>query len=307
MEINIIKNRWFNLVSVKARIFMVFLLLMSASISELSANEINFTKKEKIFLITEFKSDKFSWTYLRKIFGHRKLKKIPIVINKNIVNLDPVDHYKDFLSPYSIYQANRFLKRWRTLLKRASQKYLVNKEVIVAVLLVETGLGNIMGDYPVISVFSSIIIEYENRKIKMAKIAEPTDRQQYELKRLSQKDQWARSQMKALLTIIKRQKKSPFYYKGSYAGAFGIPQFLPTSYLKWGVDSDNNGTVNLYWYPDAIYSVANYLKNHGWKPGLDRKSQEKVIWEYNHSKTYVNTVLNAARKLMKRNEKYSKK
>jgi membrane-bound lytic murein transglycosylase B len=307
MEINIIKNRWFNLVSVKASIFMVFLLLMSASMSELSANEINFTKKEKIFLITEFKSDKFSRTYLRKIFGHRKFKKIPIVINKNIVNLDPVDHYKDFLSPYSIYQANRFLKRWRTLLKRASQKYLVNKEVIVAVLLVETGLGNIMGDYPVVSVFSSIIIEYENRKIKMAEIAEPTDRQQYELKRLSQKDQWARNQMKALLTIIKRQKKSPFYYKGSYAGAFGIPQFLPTSYLKWGVDSDNNGTVNLYWYPDAIYSVANYLKNHGWKPGLDRKSQEKVIWEYNHSKTYVNTVLSAARKLMKRNEKYSKK
>jgi membrane-bound lytic murein transglycosylase B len=307
MEIKIIKNRWFNLVSIKASIFMVFLLLVAASISELSANEINFTKKEKIFLITEFKSEKFSWTYLRKIFGHQKLKKIPIVINKNIVNLDPVDHYKDFLSPYSIYQANRFLKRWRTLLKRASQKYLVNKEVIVAVLLVETGLGNIMGDYPVISVFSSIIIEYENRKIKMTKITQPTERQQYELKRLSHKDRWARSQMKALLTIIKRQKQNPFYYKGSYAGAFGIPQFLPTSYLKWGVDSDNSGSVNLYWYPDAIYSVANYLKKHGWKPGLDRKSQEKVIWEYNHSKTYVNTVLNAARKLMKRNEKYSKK
>lgn len=307
MEIKTISHRRYILINTRAGIILIFLLTLMMGVSELSAKEVRFTKKEISFLISEFKTEEFNQTYLRKIFGHQKFKKIPIVINKNIVNLDPVDHYKNFLSPYSIFLGNRFLKRWRTLLKRASQKYLVNKEVIVAVLLVETGLGNVMGDFPVISVFSSIIVEYEIRKTKMAKTFKPTERQKYELKRLARKDQWARSQMKALLTIIKQQKQSPFYYKGSYAGAFGIPQFLPTSYLKWGVDSDNSGSVNLYWYPDAIYSVANYLKKHGWKPGLDRKSQEKVIWEYNHSKTYVNTVLSAARKLMIGNEKYSKK
>ena len=303
----LIKDRWFNLQLRKFGSCFFVLFLVTGFSFGLFAKSVNFNKNEKNFLIQEFKSEVFSQIYLNKIFYHSKLKKISIVVEKNIVNLDPVDHYKDFLSPYSIYLGSRFLKRWRTLLKRASQKYLVNKELIVAILLVETGLGNVMGDFPVISVFSSIIVEYENRKIKMATTEKPTERQIYELKRLSRKDRWARNQMKALLTIIMRQKQSPFYYKGSYAGAFGIPQFLPTSYLKWGIDSDNSGSVNLYWYPDSIYSVANYLKEHGWKPGLSIEEQEKVIWEYNHSKTYVDTILKAAGKLKIRNGKYTKK
>lgn len=302
-----IRNRWYNLGFVKISSCLILLILIMGFINALTAKGIRFNQKERNFLIQEFKSEAFSQIYLSKIFGHRQLKKIPIVIKKNIVNLDPVDHYKSFLSPYSIYLGHRFLKRWRTLLKRASQKYLVDKELIVAILLVETGLGNVLGDYPVISVFSSIIIEYENRKLKIANIENPSERQIYELKRLADKDRFARNQLTALLTIIMRQKQSPFYYKGSYAGAFGIPQFLPTSYLNWGVDSDNSGSVNIYWYPDSIYSVANYLREHGWKPGLSKVAQEKVIWEYNHSKTYVDTVLKAARKLKIRNEKYSKK
>jgi len=302
-----IRDRWFNCQLVKISACLSVLFLVAGFTYKLTAKGISFNETERNYLIQEFKSDEFSQIYLNKIFGHQELKKIPIVIEKNIVNLDPVNHYKNFLSPYSIYLGIRFLKRWRTLLKKASQKYLVNKELIVAVLLVETGLGNVMGNYSVISVFSSIIIEYEHRKIKIAQMEKPSDRQLYELKRLSKKSRWAHNQMTALLTIIMDQKQSPFYYKGSFAGAFGIPQFLPTSYLKWGVDSDNSGSVNIYWYPDSIYSVANYLREHGWKPGLSKENQEKVIWEYNHSQTYVDTVLEAARKLKIRSEKYSKK
>jgi membrane-bound lytic murein transglycosylase B len=115
--------------------------------------------------------------------------------------------------------------------------------------------------------------------------------------RLSVKAEWAKQELAALLKIILQTKQNPIRFLGSFAGAFGIPQFLPTSYIKWGYDSDNNGTVNLFLVPDAIYSTANYLKAHGWKKGLYLESNKEVIYTYNNSDIYVETVLNIAKKI----------
>ena len=83
--------------------------------------------------------------------------------------------------------------------------------------------------------------------------------------------------------------------KGSYGGAFGIPQFLPTSYLKYGVDGNRDGTVSLYDMRDAIHSTAYFLSRHGWKADLTDEAQAEVIWHYNHSDAYVQAVLHLKR------------
>jgi len=95
----------------------------------------------------------------------------------------------------------------------------------------------------------------------------------------------------AAFTIAKRLRIDPLEIRGSGAGAFGLPQFLPTNYLKFGVDADGNGRVSLFDPDDAISSCANYLKGHGWRPGLSRRDKRKVIWNYNHSEPYVDAVL----------------
>src|SRR5262249_25506728 len=79
--------------------------------------------------------------------------------------------------------------------------------------------------------------------------------------------------------------------RGSGSGALGIPQFLPRSYLWYGVDGDGDGSISLYDADDAIPSCAKYLQHYGWKPGLSRKEQRNVIWGYNHSDAYIDTVL----------------
>ena len=104
--------------------------------------------------------------------------------------------------------------------------------------------------------------------------------------------------MKALLEISQRYKVDLFSLKGSYAGAFGMAQFLPSSYLKWAVSRDGNSMPDLFAAQDAIYSVANYLKAHGYKYG-DEEAIKHSIWSYNHSDVYVDTVLGAARKMKK--------
>ena len=258
---------------------------------------IAFTWSERRYLLRQFSDGGYSYRFLAKVFLNKKLQKIPSIVRQNIVNKVPKNSYDDFVSSYSIDRAVRFSRKWRTLLSKASRKFQVEKEVIVAILLVETGLGTIRGDYHVASVFSSIIAE-NYAKVRELR-SKPTlgKRERYELNRLNSKDRWARKEMAALLKIIKKTRHDPFHFKGSYAGAFGISQFLPSSYLEWGFDADNNGSVNLYWFPDAIYSVGNYLKAHGWKFGLTEKRKEKIIWKYNHSKRYVDTVLLAARKI----------
>jgi membrane-bound lytic murein transglycosylase B len=89
----------------------------------------------------------------------------------------------------------------------------------------------------------------------------------------------------------------PVNINGSYAGAMGICQFMPSNILTLAVDGDGNGSVDLFTHADAIASVANYLKKHGWKPGLNREQKFKAVYHYNHSKYYVNTVLDIAQLL----------
>lgn len=254
-------------------------------------------------LITWFSDEGFDRLFLETVFMNNRLKKIPVVVSRNVNNAENKDNYRQFLSPYSIQLAKRFSRRWRTMLKRASLQFEVDKEVIVAILLVETGFGNVLGKYPVISVFASILLENEDhmRRCRQKSVGDCENLRLNE--RLQKKADWAKQELKALLTIVKDTGHSPYRFKGSYAGAFGIPQFLPSSYLKWGYDSDQNGSVNLFLFPDTIYSIANYLKSHGWQKGLERESNKDVIWMYNHSQTYVETVYSVAMKIREPEQK----
>lgn len=257
----------------------------------------SFSQKDRYYLLKSFENSGFEKIFLKKIFFDARFKKITAVVAKNVVNIENPRNYAGFFSPYSLKLAHRFSRKWRTILKRAARKFKVDKEILVAILLIETGLGNVKGNYPIISVFSTILLENNknnNQGLQQKKITKEEYNRQ---KILQEKIKWAKSELHALLKILEQSKQNPFLLKGSFAGAFGIPQFLPSSYLKWGFDSDSNGSVNLYLFPDAIYSAANYLKSHGWKKGLYQQSNKDVLWQYNHSNVYVDAVLEVARRL----------
>jgi len=83
----------------------------------------------------------------------------------------------------------------------------------------------------------------------------------------------------------------PVKINGSFAGAMGIAQFMPSNIEPLARDGNNDGKIDLFDDADAIASIAYYLKKHGWRPGIDRQQAEKVIYHYNHSKRYVEAVL----------------
>jgi membrane-bound lytic murein transglycosylase B len=96
----------------------------------------------------------------------------------------------------------------------------------------------------------------------------------------------------ATIKLADLNRVHPLEIKGSYAGAIGYPQFLPNNVFVYGVDTNGNGVIDLHNAPDAIHSIGNFLKQHGWKKkNYTKAEKEKIILHYNRSTPYAQTVV----------------
>ena len=223
------------------------------------------------------------------------------IVAKNLKQSEYKAAYERFLAPASVKKATAFLRENRTWLDEVTSGYGVGPEVVVAIFLVESDLGRYPGRYPLLKVFSSLALcdrkEYVDQVYRKLKPAYPKLDYAWLQRRARKKAAWGYRQLVALVKLADRLEVEKV--RGSWAGAFGICQFIPTSCLTYAVDGSGDGRIDLYDFEDAAASVANYLKINGWRPGLDRKAREKVVWSYNHSKLYCATVVELTRRLEK--------
>jgi membrane-bound lytic murein transglycosylase B len=205
----------------------------------------------------------------------------------------------------AVAKTKTFLRDNDEVLSRAELKFNVPKEILAALLYVETRHGNYLGDHNVASVYMSLAMADQPKYIEMNlkalrekhrnKSAKEFEALESKLmQRTETKASWAIDQLLALATIDSCCYDA-LEIHGSYAGAFGISQFIPESYVEWAIDGNNDSRVDLYTLDDAVFSAANYLKLHGWSN--DPKDQYKAIWGYNHSDAYVKAIQKLARKI----------
>ncbi len=208
--------------------------------------------------------------------------------------------YGQFSNDWSIEQAKKYMETYREDLERTQKAYGVDKNVITAILLVESGLGKTLGTrsaFNTLSTLSALMYPEARRDFYgMIPKAKRPSRKKFE-KSAKRRSKWAYGELKALLNYADQQDFDPAVMPGSFAGAMGLAQFMPTSIIAYGRDGDNNGDIDLLTHADAMASIANYLKKHGWRPGISRKKAEKVIYHYNHSKYYVKAILKIADRL----------
>jgi len=209
--------------------------------------------------------------------------------------------YRQFWSDSAIRRARGFMARQWTDLSRAESQFGVPAETIVAVLLVETQLGHFPMRHRPLEVFATLALETQTASVDehMTRLQRrhPEVQRDYVAERLAKKASWAHEELRALLNMKSHAGKPLYELKGSYAGALGLPQFLPSSYLQWGADGDNDGVVNLENWADAMASIGNYLKAHGWEAWADEAAQRQAVWSYNHSGNYVEAVFQVSRRL----------
>ncbi len=211
-------------------------------------------------------------------------------------------NYDQFTDPASIAKARTYLKRHEAALSRAESRYGVDKEVITAILLVETRLGTYVGRRSTLNILTSLAALSEPwvRDAAWTEMEKTPRLSRVRFERWGkQKSGWAYRQLKAFLTYAAREDIDPARITGSYAGAFGIAQFMPSSVLVYGADGNADGQVDLFRQDDAIASVGNYLKKNGWRPQMSRERRFKVLYTYNHSEYYVDAILKIADLLQK--------
>lgn len=209
-------------------------------------------------------------------------------------------NYDQFTNEWSIRKAKQYMQKYNAELIRTEKAYGVDRKIITAILLVETGLGASVGKRSTLNTLSTMaaLKDPAVRDMFWDLIPESKKipRQQFE-KKATIKSKWAYKELKAFLQYATREGLDPALIPGSFAGAVGVAQFMPSSILAYARDGDDDGTVDMLNHVDSMASIANFLKRHGWRPGLSRKKAEKIIHNYNHSTYYVNTILKIAKRL----------
>jgi lytic murein transglycosylase len=187
------------------------------------------------------------------------------------------DYARTRVIPARINRARQLMARYADLLSRIEKQYGVPRELIMAIWTMETdnGTGD-MGKLPVIRTLSTLAWDCRRSDLFQGELI-------------------------AALKILQRGDLPLRDLIGAYAGEIGQTQFLPSSYIKYGVDYDGDGRVDLrHSVPDVLASTANLLKTNGWQPGQpyhEGTANFEAMHEWNHSEIYRKTLVLFAEQL----------
>ena len=157
-----------------------------------------------------------------------------------------------FIEPVRLRGGLRFWEANRETLARAEAEYGVPASLIVGVIGVESLYGQHTGNFRVIDALTTLAFDFP--------ASHP---------RAAARTEFFRGELEQFLSLAERTATDPLSYLGSYAGAMGWPQFMPSSWVKYAIDFDGDGKVDLFnSQADVIGSVANYFKAFGWQPGM---------------------------------------
>ena len=187
---------------------------------------------------------------LQKIFAEAQRKQFILdAISRPAERVKLWKEYRPiFITQARVDKGVEFWAQNEEALARAEQEYGVPAEFIVAIIGVETIYGGNTGSHRVIDALSTLAFDYPPRA------------------------PFFRQQLKEYLLLTREEQVNPLSLTGSYAGAMGLPQFMPGSFRAYAVDFDHDGHIDIWKNPtDAVGSVANYFIKHGWQPG------EKVV------------------------------
>ncbi|MDI6754152.1 MAG: lytic murein transglycosylase [Thermodesulfobacteriota bacterium] len=242
---------------------------------------------------------------VRTLFSRPEVKFEPRAMKSKLEELfkkktvKPTGVLSGFLRSEVIADARSYVQENRVILEKIHTNYCVPQEIVVAILLIETLLGKNVGENFAFNRLASMALctNLETIRPYLPRKLLTTKNEDLARSRCRQKADWAYAELKALIDYSANSGIDPVNIPGSIFGAIGLCQFMPSNIFSYGIDADGDGRIDLFSTPDALHSIANYLRSHGWKCNMNQINKKRVIFAYNHSTVYVNTVLAVAEKL----------
>ena len=228
-------------------------------------------------------------SFLKEAFSHEKLEVHKIIAERFAKPYEkkPWTEYKKiFVKESRVAAGAKFYLENLNLINRVASKHGVDPFVIVTIAGVESNYGVHHSQYSVFNALYSQIHEIPRRS------------------------KWATRELAEFIKYCHNDKLDPQEIGGSYAGAFGYGQFIPSSFTRYSVDFNENGVREPYSWPDVLGSIANYLRMNGYKKNSSdyRKSGDiyKSVYAYNHADNYVMAVLELTERIRERSTGFRK-
>jgi membrane-bound lytic murein transglycosylase B len=177
----------------------------------------------------------------------------------------------------------------------AEKKLHVHKEVVASIIVIESQAGRNTGNHIILYRLSRLATTNSPENIQWNYLEQKKKDHRVTFSDVRRRGRYLERtflpEIPALISIAKKNGVDPLSMKGSSAGAFGLPQFLPSAFLRFGYDGNKDGIVALHNADDAIWSTANYLAHFGFEEKIPRQEKRSIIWRYNKSASYIDTVL----------------
>jgi membrane-bound lytic murein transglycosylase B len=217
---------------------------------------------------------------------------------------EPRSMYREVLQQRSVADARECRAEHADAFSAAERTYGVSADVVAAILHVETRCGRNTGASNVLHGLARLAMANEPGNVddvirRSATTGGIVDEAMAERVRARAQKLEAMFLPEVIATfdVARAEGTDPLSLTGSPSGAFGVPQFLPTSFQRYGADGNGDGRVDLYDVDDAAASTARFLASYGWSEALGRSERRQVIWHYNHSDAYIDAVLDLATEL----------
>ncbi len=244
---------------------------------------------------------------IRELYGYKFIKKDPNAPKKSPkYDYPPAGYtapgpwYKGIVTESIAEKCIDFINTYPEAFAKAEAEYKVPKEVIAALLFIETRLGGYLGKENAFVTLASMAStdNYSDIPDWTKKLPNnPEEKESWITETMEKRSDWAYNEFKALTEVIIENELDPYAMPGSIYGAIGLCQFMPSNIKKYAADGNEDGKINLFEPEDAIVSVGKYLQKHNWKENSSLTAQHKVLKKYNNLNVYANSILGLAEKI----------
>ena len=236
---------------------------------------------------------------VRSMINDSRISTQPDIVIKNLFYSTPRGTEKQpeimCIDPKSVKRGIIFIKENKESLSSLEKRFDTSPQIITAILIVESKLGTYPMRYNVVTAYANLASlldpDYFGQIQKRYAGEYPQLNEEDTIERAQSKAQWALDELYHLTHIANELKIDPLSIMGSFAGAIGPAQFIPSTFREYGIDGDEDGICNPFNMADAKASIGHYLNSLGWSEEAPLEIKRMAVWNYNHSQVYVNTIM----------------